>query len=59
MKWYAVQKNRIDHWDNGSHDYQEALQMLEAQGCGLIAVIDENTGCCVEKIEYGDVCDEN
>ena len=29
--------------------------MLEAQGCGLIAVIDENSGLCVEEIEYEDL----
>lgn len=59
MKWYAVQKDRMDQWDNGSHDYHEAVEMLEAQGCGLIAIIDEDTGCCVEEIEYEDVCNEN
>lgn len=55
MKWYAVQEDRTDAWDNGSHDYTEAVQMLEAQGSGLIAVIDENTGCCVEEIEYEEI----
>lgn len=59
MKWYAVQKDRTDEWDNGSHDYHEAVEMLEAQGCGLIAVIDENSGLCVEEIEYEDIHNEN
>ena len=49
----------MDQWDNGSHDYHEAVEMLEAQGCGLIAVIDENSGLCVEEIEYEDIHNEN
>ena len=55
MKWFAVQKDRTDQWDNGSYNYLEAVEMLEAQGCGLIAVIDENSGLCVEEIEYEDL----
>lgn len=46
MKWYAVQKDRTDQWDNGSYDYHEAVKMLDEQGSGLIAVIDENSGLC-------------
>lgn len=55
MKWFAVQKDRTDQWDNGSYNYLEAVEMLETQGCGLIAVIDENSGLCVEEIEYEDL----
>ena len=29
--------------------------MMEAQGHGLIAVINENTGVCEEEIEYEDL----
>lgn len=54
-RWYAVQENRTDAWDNGSDDYLTAVSMLEEQGRGLIAVIDENTGCCIEEIEYEDL----
>lgn len=55
MKWYAVQKDRTDEWGNGSDNYDEAARMLEKQGYGLIAVIDENTGCCIAEIEYEDI----
>lgn len=54
-KWYAVQKTREDAWDNGSQDYDKAVEMLKEQGEGLIAVIDEDTGCCIEEIEYNEV----
>ena len=54
-KWYAVQKDRTDAWDNGSHDYNTAVEMLKEQGCGLIAVINEDTGVCEEEIEYDDI----
>jgi len=52
MKWYAVQRDREDAWDNGSFDYNEAVAMLKAQGEGLIAVIDDETKVCTEEIEY-------
>lgn len=53
--WYAVQENREDAWDNGSHDMHEAVQMLAEQGSysGLIAVIDEDDNFCIDEIEYG------
>lgn len=54
-KWYAVQKDRTDAWDNGSHDYNTAVEMLKEQGCGLVAVINEDTGVCEEEIEYDDI----
>ena len=54
-RWYAVQETREDPWDNGSDDYETAVSMLEAQGRGLIAVINENTGVCEEEIEYSDL----
>lgn len=50
--WYAVQESREDAWDNGSHDMQEAVQMLAEQGSGLIAVIDEDQDFCLNEIEY-------
>lgn len=55
--WYAVQKEKTDAWDNGSHNYGEAVDMLRAQGCGLIAVVDENTGFCEDEIAYEDLFD--
>ena len=51
-KWYAVQEERTDAWDNGSYDYKEAVQMLKEQGHGLIAVIDDDAKVCLEEIEY-------
>ena len=53
--WYAVQKEKTDAWDNGSHNYGEAVDMLKAQGTGLIAVIDEDTKYCEEEIRYEDL----
>lgn len=55
MKWYAVQENRLDAWDYGSDNYHTAVRMLKEQGHGLIAVIDENTDCCVEEIEFDQI----
>lgn len=52
--WYAVQMDRTDAWDNGSHDLGEAVAMLMEQGAGLIAVINEETGVCVEEYYYED-----
>lgn len=56
--WYAVQKERTDAWDFGSHDYEEAVRMLKEQGHGLIAVIDEKDGFCVKEIEYDEAVNE-
>lgn len=56
-RWYAVQKETTDEWDYGSHDYAEAVEMLKKQGAGLIAVIEENTGVCVEEIKFEDLFD--
>lgn len=56
--WYAVQEERTDAWDFGSHDYEEAVRMLKEQGHGLIAVIDEKDGFCVKEIEYADAVNE-
>lgn len=53
-KWYAVQRDREDAWDNGSFDYDEAVKLLREQGYGLIAVIDDDTKSCIEEIEYDD-----
>jgi hypothetical protein len=53
--WYAVQEDRMDGWDYGSHDYDSAVGMLKEQGHGLIAVIDEEHNVCVSEIEYEDL----
>lgn len=53
--WYAVQGNREDAWDSGSHDLHEAVQMLAEQGSGLIAVVDEDQNFCLDEIEYKDL----
>ena len=54
-KWYAVQRDRSDAWDNGSHSYAEAVEMLKKQGYGLIAVIDEDNEYCLDEIEYSEI----
>ena len=54
-KWYAVQRSSEDEWNNGSYDIEEAKEMLREQGCGLIAVIDENNSFCIEEIRYEDL----
>ena len=54
-RWYAVRESRQDGWSNGSDNYKEAVAMLEAQGHGLIAVINESSGECEEEIEYSDI----
>lgn len=57
--WYAVQEVRLDPWDNGSDDYETAVEMLEElvkeTGRGLIAVIDEDTKTCIEEIEWDEI----
>lgn len=57
-KWYAVQETSEDAWDNGSYDYNEAIQMLRAQGKGLIAVINEETNYCEDEIKFEDLEEE-
>lgn len=52
--WYAVQENRDDGWDYGSHNFDEAKLMLADQGCGLIAVI-ENGNFCKAEIPFADL----
>ena len=54
--WYAVQRDREDDWGTGSFDKDEAIEMLKNQGCGLIAVIQNDT--CIEEIEYEDIKDK-
>lgn len=54
-KWYAIQRNRSDSWDDGTWDYEEALRLLDGQNCGLIAVINTKTGCCEREILYEDI----
>ena len=55
MMWYAVQRTRDDDWSTGSHDLEEAKKMLKDQGCGLIAVIDEETSFCEEEITFDEI----
>lgn len=55
--WFAVQRTSADAWDNGSHDLEEAKQMLREQGEGLIAVINENTSFCVEEFGIDEIDD--
>ena len=57
--WYAVQEVRLDPWDNGSDNYDTAVEMLEElvkeTGRGLIAVIDEDTNTCIDEIEWDEI----
>lgn len=55
--WYAVQDTTNDDWDWGSYSYKEAVDMLQEQGSGLIAVIDvtNNDPLCVNEIYYDEI----
>lgn len=55
--WYAVQQTSEDAWDNGNEDYDTAVEMLRAQGHGLIAVIDDDAKVCLKEIAYSDLFD--
>ena len=55
LTWFALQETASDPWDNGTHDYEDAVRMLLEQGHGLIAVIDEDTNYCVQEITYDEV----
>ena len=55
MIWYALQEEQADPWDHGTHDKDEALAMLKAQGKGLIAVIDEEANVCIDEIWFKDI----
>ena len=55
--WYALQNNRSDSRDYGTYDFSYSLKMLQSQGHGLIAVIDEDTNTCIREILFDDLCD--
>ena len=55
LTWFALQETSGDPWDNGTHDYEDAIRMLKEQGHGLIAVIAEDTNYCVQEITYDEV----
>ena len=55
LTWFAVQEDSTDAWDNGTYNYEKAVQMLLEQGHGLIAVINESSGEYEEEIEYSDI----
>lgn len=55
LTWFAVQEDSTDAWDNGTYNYEKAVQMLLEQGHGLIAVIAEDTNYCVQEITYDEV----
>lgn len=57
MKWYALQEDRTDPWDNGTYDIQEALnELYNNQYINFIAVIENDL--CVKEIEKSSVCIE-
>lgn len=58
-RWYAVQLESTDPWNNGSYDLDEAIEMLREQGSGLIAVINEETQFCEDELTYEDLIDED
>lgn len=51
--WFAVQEKNTDAWDYGSSDYDTACEMLKEQGCGLIAVIEND--CCIAEYPYSEL----
>lgn len=53
--WYAVQIDSTDAWDYGSYDYDEAVEMLNQQGRGQIAIINEDTSFCEGEISFEEV----
>ncbi len=53
--FYAVQETNNDEWDCGSYDFSEAVDMLKAQGRGLIAVIDTYDSFCLAEYSYEQV----
>ena len=55
LTWFAVQEDSTDAWDNGTYNYEKAVQMLLEQGHGLIAVIDREHDYCVQEITYDEV----
>ena len=54
-RWYAVQETREDDWGYGSYSYDEAVEMLEEQGHGLIAFINEETNFCEDEILFEEI----
>ena len=59
LTWFAVQETREDSWDNGTYNYEKAVDMLKKQGHGLIAVIDRGHDYCVQEITFEEVCNES
>ena len=55
LTWFPVQEDSTDAWDNGTYNYEKAVQMLLEQGHGLIAVIDREHDYCVQEIAYDEV----
>lgn len=54
--WYALQSDPSDAWDNGTTDKDEALRMLKSSDkYNLIAVINDDTGVCIDEIWKEDV----
>ena len=59
-KWYAVMENRDDtDWGYGSHDLEEAKQMLIDKGfrSGYVAVIENDL--CIEELTQDDLFGED
>lgn len=53
--WYAVQRTADDDWGWGSFDWDEAVEMLEAQGQGMIATINDENKVCEDVTYYEDI----
>ena len=53
--WFAKQENPEDEWENGSWDFDEALEWLNEQESetALIALIDKDF--CVGEIKKSDI----
>lgn len=53
-KWYALQHESSDAWDDGTYDREEAIKrLLESDEYNLIAVVKDDF--CVEEIRKEDL----
>ena len=54
-KWYAVQHDTTDAWDNGSHSLEGAIAIANEENADIIAVIEEGDDpICIEELHRGE-----
>lgn len=51
-KLYIIKQDKSFFSGIGTNDYETAVKLLKLQKRGLMVVIDENTGNCVEEITF-------